>query len=173
MLGDDGWPEIQAVLESSPTEYRAGRSYQQVWNTAPYGPSFPEPRWPEEGITRQANTIRIAVPIFSDAAGHAGGSLTETARTALYRNGKLVGESPQPGWGAFEVPAGRADYRLAVSATRTVAELATKVDVAWTFRSGEVAGGRVRQATGDGDPLRAEARRRPTRPRPGGSSTSR
>lgn len=137
----DGFPMTQAVLQSAtPVEYRAGRNYQQVWNNAPYGPSFPAPRWPDQGVTRQGNTIVVDVPVFSDAAGNPGGSLTETARTALYRNGKLVGEAGDPGWARFDVPPGRADYRLAVSATRTVAELATSVDVTWTFRSGEVPG---------------------------------
>lgn len=140
VLADDGWLKIQTVLESPPTAYRAGRNYRPVWNAAPYGPSFPEVRWPDDGITRRGNTIGISIPLYSDAAGHPGGSLTETARTALYRNGKLVGEAPDPGWAAFDVPAGPANYRLVVSATRTVAELATSVDTAWTFRSGTVAG---------------------------------
>lgn len=138
--GDDGWPVLQAVLETPPTAYKAGREYRDVWNEAPYGPSFPESRWPESGITRQGNTIVVALPVYSDAAGHGGGSLTTTARTALYRNGKLVGESPEPGFGVFEVPAGRADYRVVVSATRDVSDLATSTEAAWTFRSGHVPG---------------------------------
>lgn len=137
---DEGWPLTQAVLASPPTAYRAGRDYQQVWNEAPYGPLFPDSRWPDEGLVRWGNFIGVSLPVYGDAAGHGGGSLTTTARTALYRNGELVGEAPDPGFGGFEVPAGRADYRLAVSATRTVAELATSTEVAWTFRSGEVPG---------------------------------
>ncbi|RKR88471.1 subtilase family protein [Micromonospora pisi] len=134
----DGYPATQTVLQvPAPVQYQAGRHYQNVWNGAPYGPSFPEPRWPDQGIFRQGNMIGVDLPIFSDAAGNPGGSLTETARTALYRNGKLVDEVPNPGWGRFDVPAGKADYRLTVSATRNVADLATSTEVAWTFRSGE------------------------------------
>ncbi|ATO16554.1 peptidase S8 [Micromonospora sp. WMMA2032] len=136
----DGWLETQAVLESGPTRYRAGRDHREDWNNAPYGPSFPQPRWPEQGITRTGDTIVVSLPVHSDAAGHGGGSLNDTERTALYRNGKLVGESPYPGYGDFEVPPGAANYRVETSATRSFTDLSTEVSASWTFRSKRVPG---------------------------------
>ncbi|WBB54961.1 S8 family serine peptidase [Verrucosispora sp. WMMD573] len=145
---DAPWLEPVAVLFSEPTAYRGGRSYREVWNGAPHGPSFPVPRWPDEGLTRQGDLITLSVPLHSDAAGHLGSSLTEASRTALYRNGKLVDETTDPGWGQFEVPAAPARYRLETSAKRTVTDLSTEVATAWTFRS--------RHVRGD-DPLRLPA----------------
>ncbi|WP_199714743.1 S8 family serine peptidase [Micromonospora radicis] len=134
------WLDLVAAFWSEPMTYRAGRHYQDTWNGAPYGPSFPQPRWPEEGVTRQGDVITLAVPMHSDAAGHPGGSLADVSRTALYRNGKLVGEGPEHGWGQFEVPAGKATYRLETSAKRSFTDLGTEVATTWTFRSRQVRG---------------------------------
>ena len=136
--GDDMWPVPETVLLSTPTAYRAGRHYQQRWNGAPYGLSFAG--WANTGIARQGDGMLVSLPMFGDSGGHPGGSLTVAARTALYRNGVLVGETSEPGFGMFQVPPGRADYRLATSATRNVSELGTRVDATWTFRSEHVAG---------------------------------
>ncbi|MCM0678085.1 S8 family serine peptidase, partial [Micromonospora phytophila] len=137
---DDGWTDLKAMLTREPRGYRAGKRYRESWNSAPYGPSFPTPRWPGAGITRQGDQILVDVPLHSDADGHAGGSLADTARTALYRDGKLVGESGDPGYGQFEVPPGAADYRLEVLSKRSFTDLSTEVATAWTFRSRHVAG---------------------------------
>ncbi|MEV2238527.1 S8 family serine peptidase [Micromonospora sp. NPDC049891] len=145
---DSPWLEPVAVLFSEPTAYRGGRTYRDVWSGAPYGPSFPVPRWPDDGLTRQGDLITLSVPLYSDAAGHLGGSLTDASRTALYRNGKLVSETTDAGWGQFEVPAGLARYRLETSAKRSVSDLSTEIATTWTFRS--------RHARGD-DPVRLPA----------------
>jgi subtilisin family serine protease len=126
-------------LASSPTAYKAGRTYREVWNAAPFGPSFPSMdhrMW----AGRLGDYIGVAVPLFGDSAGHAGFSSVDSGRTALYRDGALVGEFDEAGFGEFQVPAGPADYRLEVSAERGLTELATRVDAAWTFRSGSVSG---------------------------------
>ncbi|MFV2100037.1 S8 family serine peptidase [Micromonospora sp. LOL_024] len=138
------WPEIGAMLWSNPIGYRAGQKYQDTWSGAPYGPAFPKSDWPGDGLTRQGDVITLAASMHGDAAGHVGGSMTDSSRTALYRNGKLVEELPEPGWGRFEVPAGRATYRLETSATRSLTDLSTEVATTWTFRS--------RHARGD-DPV--------------------
>ncbi|MFI7428724.1 S8 family serine peptidase [Micromonospora sp. NPDC049836] len=137
---EDGWLNAQAGLESVPTRYRAGRTYRESWNSAPYGPSFPPPRWPEQGITRNGDTLLVVLPLFSDAAGHPGGSLADTERTALYRNGTLLGEQPSGGYAEFEVPPGAATYRVETSATRSFTDLSTEVAASWTFRSRHVPG---------------------------------
>ncbi|MEU4676732.1 S8 family serine peptidase [Micromonospora sp. NPDC023737] len=137
---EDGWLEPRAVLSSDVASYRAGRHLRESWNTAPYGPSFPEPRWPGQGITRQGDLLVLDVPLHSDASGHAGGSLPDSARTALYRNGKLIGENTDPGFGMFEVPAAAAGYRLETVTRRGFTDLSTEVGAAWTFRSWHVPG---------------------------------
>ncbi|MCX5067466.1 S8 family serine peptidase [Micromonospora lupini] len=137
---EDGWLNPQTALFSVPTAYRAGRTVQEIWNQAPYGPSFPAPRWPEDSVTRVGDTILVNLPMFSDAAGHPGASLVDSERTELWRDGKLVGESEYSGYGEFTVPPGTANYRLVTSAKRSVTDLSTEVESTWTFRSGHVAG---------------------------------
>ncbi|WP_349880437.1 S8 family serine peptidase [Micromonospora sp. HUAS YX12] len=137
---EDGWLQPRAVLESGPTRYRAGHTYRDEWNKAPFGPSFPQPQWPEEGITRTGDTLVVALPVHSDAAGHPGGSLNDTEQTRLYRNGKLFAESPYPGYGEFTLPPGTANYRVETTATRGFTDLSTEVSASWTFRSKRVPG---------------------------------
>ncbi|MFV2111834.1 S8 family serine peptidase [Micromonospora sp. LOL_025] len=132
---DEGWADLKAILFSEARSLRAGRHYRESWNSAPYGPSFPT-----AGITRQGDRIEVSLPLHSDAEGHPGGSVADTARTALYRNGVLVGESEEPAYGGFDVPPGAADYRLEVSSKRSFTDLATEVAATWTFRSRHVAG---------------------------------
>ncbi|GIJ26061.1 serine protease [Micromonospora qiuiae] len=137
---EEPWLDTVAVLMSEPTGYRPGRHYRDTWNGAPYGPSFPARQWPGQGLTRQGDLIVVDLPLHSDAEGHAGGSITDTARTALYRNGKLVDELPYQGGGDFEVPPGAASYRLETSAKRSFTDLSTEVAATWTFRSRHVRG---------------------------------
>ncbi|WP_232234126.1 S8 family serine peptidase [Micromonospora chokoriensis] len=140
VLTEEGWLDGKAVLIGEPKAYRAGRHTRESWNSAPYGPSFPAPRWPGQGVTRVGDDIQVDVPLYGDAAGHAGASIVDAARTALYRDGKLVDESPEPGFGQFTVPPGNANYRLEVSAKRSFTDLSTEVGTAWTFRSRHVGG---------------------------------
>ncbi|MFG1872429.1 S8 family serine peptidase [Micromonospora arborensis] len=137
---EDGWLNPKAALFSTPTAYRAGRTVQEIWNQAPYAPSFPTPRWPHQSVTRTGDAILVDLPMFSDAAGHPGGSLSDSEHTELWRDGKLVGESEYAGYGEFTVPPGRADYRLVTSSKRSFTDLSTEVESSWTFRSGHVAG---------------------------------
>ncbi|MBQ1071896.1 S8 family serine peptidase [Micromonospora sp. C31] len=131
----DGWTDLKAILFSEERSLRPGRHHRESWNSAPYGPSFPA-----AGITRRGDRIEVGLPLHSDAEGHAGGSVADTARTALYRDGVLVGEIPEPAYGGFDVPPGAADYRLEVSSKRSFTDLATEVAATWTFRSRHVAG---------------------------------
>jgi hypothetical protein len=60
--------------------------------------------------------------------------------TTVYRNGEKVAEVDGP-TGEFTVPAGSGDYRVEIVSERPApAELSTRVEVAWTFASGHVAG---------------------------------
>ncbi|MEU7947699.1 S8 family serine peptidase [Micromonospora taraxaci] len=142
---EEWWTDFKEALMSESRTYRPGRHTRESWGGAPYGPTFPAPRWPGQGVTRIGDEIQVDVPLHSDAEGHAGGSVVDTARTALYRNGVLVGESSDTGFGAFAVPPGAAAYRLEVSAKRSFTDLSTEVSTAWTFRSRHVGGDDYRQ----------------------------
>ncbi|MET7951635.1 S8 family serine peptidase [Micromonospora sp. NPDC005324] len=137
---EDGGIETKARLTVEPRAYRAGLHTQQSWNSAPYGPSFPAPHRPGQGITRLGDEINVSVPLHGDAEGHAGDSAADTARTALHRNGVLVSELPKPGYGRFTVPPDAAGYRLEVSSKRSFTDLSTEVSTAWAFRSQHVPG---------------------------------
>ncbi|MEO3773525.1 S8 family serine peptidase [Micromonospora sp. B9E7] len=137
---EEWWTDFKAALMTEPRTYRPGRHTRESWGGAPYGPTFPAPRWPGQGVTRIGDEIQVDVPLHSDAEGHAGFSVVDTARTALYRNGALVGESSDTGFGAFAVPPGAASYRVEVSAKRSFTDLSTEVSSAWTFRSRHVGG---------------------------------
>ncbi|TDB72631.1 S8 family serine peptidase [Micromonospora sp. KC723] len=134
------WLDTQAILESPPTAYKSRRTVGESWGVAPLGPSALPTRWIFPSVGRFGDTIFAGVPMFSDAAGHTGASVTDKGRTALWRNGKLVGETDGAGYGEFEVPAAAADYKLTVSATRSLTDLGTAVESTWTFRSTHTTG---------------------------------
>ncbi|GAA3934881.1 S8 family serine peptidase [Actinoplanes auranticolor] len=128
----DSFPELLSIAFSDENRYRAGRTYSEDWNRAVFAP------WVGGDINaalRIENTIVAGVPLFGDGVGHWGDARPDTARTALYSGGKLIGEEPS-GYAEFEVPAGNAQYRLEQSATRGAPfRLSTSVSAAWTFRS--------------------------------------
>ncbi|MFI6229311.1 S8 family serine peptidase [Micromonospora echinospora] len=134
---DEGWLANRASLVSDPVAYRAGRSYRDEWNGAPFGPAM---RWSDGGITRDGDTIAVNVPVHTDVHGHAGYSSADRERTVLYRDGQPVGENHWAGSGRFRVPPEPAEYRVEVVAARGFTDLSTEVVASWTFRSGHVSG---------------------------------
>ncbi|GFJ80659.1 hypothetical protein Phou_048390 [Phytohabitans houttuyneae] len=134
------FPEIYEVLFQGPTKYRAGHVYKDTWHEGPFGPGLPTQMWPEQWVSRTGDFLIVDLPLYGDGAGHAGYSRTDTSRTALYRGGELVGETEYSGFGFFELPPERADYRLEVADTRSVGDLTTEVRGVWTFPSAHVPG---------------------------------
>ncbi|MFJ4696485.1 S8 family serine peptidase [Streptomyces sp. NPDC088766] len=128
------WLNDGTVLESPQRSYRAGRSYDDPWNTAPFGPSLQQSH-AFTGVSRLGDQLSVSTPLFGDAAGHPGDARVSTARTALYRDGELSEEKKYAGFGSFTMGADPATYRLEASGTRASGELSTQVDVAWTFPS--------------------------------------
>ncbi|MBY8854602.1 hypothetical protein K7G98_42675, partial [Saccharothrix sp. MB29] len=55
--------------------------------------------------------ITSQVPLFNDRDGNLGRSSARSARTSLYRDGRLVGLIRDQ-WGEFSVEAGEARYRV-------------------------------------------------------------
>ncbi|WP_433306874.1 S8 family peptidase [Actinoplanes sp. CA-030573] len=134
-VGDE-FPEWLSEQTSGRVAYKPGRTYPQAWNTAVFGPNVTQPPWVGLWVSRQADHIIAVVPMFGDGAGHPGGSTTETDSVVLYRNGTKVGEGTD-----YDVPAGKASYRLEASSTRGAPHtLSTSVSGTWTFKSAHVAG---------------------------------
>jgi subtilisin family serine protease len=132
----DSSPELLSIAFSAEKRYRPGRTYAEDWNRAVFAPSV---AGDINAALRIENLIVAGVPLFGDGAGHWGDARTDTARTALYSGGKLIGEEPS-GYAEFEVPPGNAQYRLEQSATRSAPfRLSTSVSAAWTFRSATAA----------------------------------
>jgi subtilisin family serine protease len=131
----DGW--LTQVMANSATIYEPGRTYHEVWNKGVFGPALPTPNL-FDGVARTGDAMLVDVPLYSDGAGRAGGSATQTFAGTLFRNGTKIGETDRPRQ-KFEVPAADARYRLELRADRDPHfELSTKTQVAWEFRSGHV-----------------------------------
>ena len=133
----DNVPVTVTTLRADERYLRAGDRMSEQWNAAVFGPT-----WPTGGknppVARNGDSIVMDVPLFSDAAGHAGTSAVDAGSTVLYRNGQQVAESSEPGSLFADVPAASATYRLATTVERSVADFSTKQAISWTFRSGHV-----------------------------------
>ncbi|NUT47358.1 MAG: S8 family serine peptidase, partial [Saccharothrix sp.] len=124
--------------------YRDGRRHEERFNLPVFGPGLPPSRF--DYLSRSQDRITVQVPLVNDSANHLGGFAAESARTALRRDGVLVGETDRL-YGQFTVPPGEAAYRAEVDFVRApgVSELSTRVTGAWTFRSDTVAGDQPRK----------------------------
>ncbi|WP_374065101.1 S8 family serine peptidase [Actinokineospora auranticolor] len=110
--------------------HEPGQVYREDWNSAVIGPGLPR-----NGLAVRINdTISLGVPLFTDSPRRVGSSTIESAATALYRDGQLVGQTNQPGQGVFEVPEQSASYRLETTASRA-APLSPRVSAVWSFTS--------------------------------------
>ncbi|MGX7669657.1 S8 family serine peptidase [Plantactinospora sp. DSM 117369] len=132
---------VSRVTTVTETAYQAGRTYVERWNRAVFGPVLPptDGEWP--GVSRLGNTITVGVPLHGDGAGRPGDSTLAGGEVALFSGGERVGGVPDGPWGSIEAPAGDGAYRLEVRAERAEPfALSTRTELAWTFRSGTVAG---------------------------------
>jgi hypothetical protein len=139
--GDGPSDGIDSQLVSPVSRYQAGKTYRTSFNHGMFGPAFTNDGFPGGWIYRYANDLIIEPPLFSDAAGNAGFSVTESASLQLYRNGELIGEADEPA-AYFAVPAEDSEYRVVVTANRPadVFDVSTTVSAEWTFRSAFVEG---------------------------------
>ncbi|HEY0471332.1 MAG TPA: S8 family serine peptidase [Kribbella sp.] len=117
-------------LEGNLTQYKAGRRVKERWNAAAFVPSA--------GLgVRIKDEMYVGIYSNTDADGHGGFTLTDTASTKLYRNGQLVTESKDFGFiGATSLPAAAATYKFVTSGTRlSVSGLSTRTELALTYES--------------------------------------
>ncbi|MCE6995060.1 S8 family serine peptidase [Saccharothrix sp. S26] len=137
---DVGWRTLffdeGALMSGQQERYGAGRTYDRSFGAPVIGPVMYSGDYPN--LTRAGNEIAVSLSLFGDRDGNEGYSRTTSARTALYRDGKLVGENDSSGHGVFAVPSGSASFRVRTEVTRApeVSDFSTRIEVDWTFRSG-------------------------------------
>ncbi|WP_392873567.1 S8 family serine peptidase [Streptomyces sp. LN499] len=133
---------------TNPTVYHRGRTAVDNWLTGPFNPSLsvngPDGR---AQATRDGDKLRLALPMFSDAAGHRSDPArsVESGETVLRdASGRVLDRNDVPGQGVFDVPTRGQWYELTSSAHRDAAEwsLGTHVTDTWRFRSERTGGER-------------------------------
>ncbi|MFD7447036.1 S8 family serine peptidase [Streptomyces sp. NPDC059909] len=133
---------------TNPTIYHQGRTVTDNWLAGPFNPSLsvngPDGR---AQATRDGDKLRLALPMFSDAAGHQSDPtrVVESGETVLRDgSGKVLARNDEPGRGVFDVPARGQWYELTSSAHRDTYEwkLGTHVTDTWRFRSEHTGGER-------------------------------
>lgn len=90
------------------------------------------------GVQRSGDRITAYLPMVAEGEGHYGWTDCSAMRTALYRDGELLGEPAEdPAPATFAVSAEYPAYTLTASVTRApgVARASSRVDVRWDFRS--------------------------------------
>lgn len=131
-----------AELESPARKFEPGRVHHDTWGAAVLGPLLLSAE--DEGMSRTGDTLFGGVSLRADAAGHLGGA-SSTGSTRLLRNGKEVWRVDEPDGVFADVPPAPATYRIEMENTSTLpwTTLSSRQSLAWTFRSGHVAGDRA------------------------------
>lgn len=102
-----------------------------------YGTSMVGQAPPEGALKTLLKHEYEADLLFDDAQGNCGSSQRKSARTALHRDGVLVGETEDAGYGRFDVAPGEAEFRVEASYERDpVLGFGSALSASWTFRSG-------------------------------------
>ena len=140
----DGAPYVSAGSR----EFQPGERFTDTMVKGVLGPWLNTKPAPVKGTTRPAwvfrhkDVIDVRVPTFTDdGPGHSGANYADSEQSAgatrLYRDGTLIGETSEPGSGAFKVPAASDAYRLDVEANVGIPQwqATTGVSASWTFTS--------------------------------------
>jgi len=127
---EDPFPIAVTQLQNDATQYRAGRTYKERWNAAAFVPM-------PGAALRTGGDLLVAAYPNSDADGHFGFTLTDTASSKLYRDGTLIAESSDFAYvEAAKVPEEEAAYKFVTTATRpSWSGFSTRTDLTWTFTS--------------------------------------
>ncbi len=123
-------PDQEVLQAQGWRTYVNGRSYDEKWSYGAYGPSVSTTRHERKG-----NLITVDLALLTDSTqGHYGiaGDMGVEGRTELRRDGKLVDGTTSADGGTFQVPPGKARYRLEAT-TKTV-------QAAWEFDSKQSTG---------------------------------
>ncbi|HEX6360107.1 S8 family serine peptidase [Actinophytocola sp.] len=139
-IDPDSYDYVSVTEQIAPRSFPLGRTTTERWNTGVFGPAFPRgDDW--YFAARLGNLLRVSLPLVTDQSRGRANFASGDGATTLLRDGVVVGESPAPGVGAFEVGSERATYTLRTSVDRSAfAHLSTQVSSEWTFTSEHVAG---------------------------------
>ncbi|GAA2239199.1 S8 family serine peptidase [Streptomyces amakusaensis] len=132
----DGGHKTELRLESEPKTYTAGKTHQELLNTAVFGPALDR----KSGFSRYGGLLSAQVPLFSDGSGSSSKDFSfESARTVLYRDGKKISENNDPLIYGEPLAIGQeaGDFKLTTSVRRAAAtaRVSTRIDADWTFRA--------------------------------------
>ncbi|MBV1850319.1 S8 family serine peptidase [Catellatospora tritici] len=135
LIGEEQFSYVQSLYGGS-KQYQTGRTYQETWNQAVFGPVLTrDERYAD--VLREGDLLLVGHGPYGDAAGHTGGGDYTSARTAVYRDGALLVETAEPFAFLEDVPAAPGRFRIESSVERGApAILSTKEKTVWTFRSG-------------------------------------
>ena len=132
---DEGWYEEQTREVRGVSDHEPGQTYQEVWNSAVFGPGFiTDGLW----AARDGQTLELDLPVFSGPGpDQYGYSKTDTGHTALYRGDELIGDYDHANYGVITgLPEEEQEYRLVMEADRsTVSTVSTSVAYEWTCTS--------------------------------------
>ncbi|NUS62943.1 MAG: S8 family serine peptidase, partial [Saccharothrix sp.] len=134
----------EADYSSFNRTYRLGERYGERFVYPVLGPGLSGYSATYLGVYEDRVTAQV--PLINDRDGHLGRGDYESARTSVYRDGRLVGQVRDQ-WGEFTVPAGEGRYRVEHDLVRdaTAHELTTRVSGAWTFRMATLPDGQGRR----------------------------
>ncbi|MEU6844028.1 S8 family serine peptidase [Streptomyces sp. NPDC046716] len=130
----NGWQPTESRHTVSFKTYRAGHTYEEVFNTGVFGPLMDE----NNHIVRSGNTLYAFLRLFDDGQGHDGSTTVQSAHTRLTRDGEtLFDQDEDVEYASFAVPAEDGEYTLSTTSTRSedIALVGTRIDASWTFRS--------------------------------------
>uniref|UniRef100_UPI003F492176 S8 family serine peptidase n=1 Tax=Nonomuraea bangladeshensis TaxID=404385 RepID=UPI003F492176 len=132
--------KTQVSFRDRETRFEPGRHYVQHWNQGVFAPVLSQEEGEEASAWREGDTMTIDGAPLGDSAGRIGNARHVMVRTALHRNGSLVGESPTAR-ASFDVPEGEASYRWVMESEHgNPAALSLRTSTAWTFRSARTKG---------------------------------
>ncbi|WP_405719097.1 S8 family serine peptidase [Streptomyces sp. NBC_00046] len=131
------------TLVGAPTVYRVDSDYRDDWMSAPFNPALGE-RAGAAQVVREGDKLKVALPVFSDAAGHRAETApgADSGSTVLTDDGgRVLARNGAPGRATFDLPHEKGWYRLTVDATRTSPDpvtwmLGTRVTSEWRLRTG-------------------------------------
>ncbi|MFI9009135.1 S8 family serine peptidase [Actinosynnema sp. NPDC053489] len=134
----------EADYSSFNRTYRLGERYAERFVQPVLGPGLAGYSATYLGLYEDRVTAQV--PLINDRDGHLGRGSYESARTAVYRDGRLVG-LVRDQWGEFTVPEGEADFRVEHDLVRDPAasELTTRVSGRWTFHASTLPDGQGRR----------------------------
>ncbi|MCE7010795.1 S8 family serine peptidase [Kibdelosporangium philippinense] len=131
-VGSDG-NIVQNIFTSEPRSFT--QSTVENWNHGVFGPVTPVNSFrPARYASRAGDTMFFGIPMYSDSGVNREGFSANTGTTALYRDEVEIAKRAGAGGGIFEVPPGKATYRLHVESTRDRA-LSSKIVADFTFAS--------------------------------------